>query len=319
MRKLIAVASGDWHLNDWKNYNKDRSRTLMGDMFLLHLLDLSEEKGIPILFTGDLFQTPKSLTNWMISHYIQFFLGVGKQYKGARVVGITGNHDESEGSSYVKSFFSISNGVCQCIDNNRICIGDTMVYGMPYDKSNKYMAANIEKIRHMDHEYKKILLIHTNLYGAQDPNGYEVDEVPNIPRNLGKFFSGIDLVLSGHIHKYGELWDGKVHMVGAPYHQRTSDSGTSMGYLNIYDDMTTEFVKYKAPEFKFCKDGEPLPDDYNWYITIPKAIVQEKEEETNFSNVSNKTEIAKEYCRAKGVKNRRRIKLLVDTLNETEE
>lgn len=319
MKKLIAIASSDWHINKWKTYNNPIDRLESSFLFIKELLEISHNKNIPILFSGDLFHIPGAITNRLLFEITVFLNWVKDKYPDAHVLGITGNHDMSDGASYINTFSLLFKPLLQCIDNKSISFGDGYkVIGIPFLKHNGGLAEAIEKFGKKD-GYKKILLIHTNLYGAKDPNGYEIDEVPNVPRNMGKFFSGYDLVLSGHIHKYDKLWKDRVIMVGAPYHQRTSDSGTTMGYLNVYEDLSTEFIHYKAPEFKFYPEGEPLPDNNNYWIPVPKLNIVKAESEGDFNNKSTKSKLAREYCKVNGVKNKRRKNLLIDTLNKTEE
>ena len=155
-----------------------------------------------------------------------------------------------------------------------------------------------------------------------DPNGYKVEEVPNIPQNMGEYFKDFDLVLCGHIHKPDMLWENKVYSIGAPYHQRSSDSGTDMGYWMLTENGKMRFKKYHAPEFKFFNEGEVPGDDYNYWIPIPseKSINEdgESEEPDEFTNINDKRTLAREYFRVKGLKDKRRLNLLISVLNNTE-
>lgn len=331
MKKAIALATGDWHLNDWKQFNENDRRIRVSDDFLHHILSLSHNEGIPILMTGDMFHTPDNLSNKLLDHYSDFFNKARVNYEKAMIYGITGNHDlrlNGEGYySYVKTFSKLHCPLISCIDNIRVGIyNDIMVCGIPYTKNNAGFKESMKKHLESYPDYRKILLIHTSLYGAKDPNGYEIDEVPGIDRNLGKMFKGFDLVLSGHIHLHSRLWKEKVYMVGAPYHQRSSDTGAVMGYMLIYDDLSTKFIYYKAPEFIFYSkgdlndQGEPLPDDFNYCIEKPKSSLRKGEDSQNtFSNIKDRTILAKEYFKLKGIKNKSRLNLLIKLLNSVEE
>lgn len=330
MRKLIGIASGDWHLNDWKQFNNDDRRIEVSDDFLLHILDKSHNLGVPILMTGDMFHTPDNLSNKILDHYSGFFRKAITDYPNARILAITGNHDmrlNDDGYySYVKTFSKTFSPLIQCIDYKQtVIINDVVVCGIPYIKDNLGYQGQLKKHSSSYPGYKKILLTHTNMYGAKDPNGYEITEVPNIDRNLGKTFKGFDLVLSGHIHLYSRLWKQKVYMVGAPYQQRTSDAGSIMGYMLVYDDLSTKFVYYKAPEFIYYSkgdvdpEGNPYPDGFNYCIEKPKSNLRKDDKGSNlFSNVKDRSNLAKAYFKVKEIKNNRRLNLLINLLNSIE-
>lgn len=319
-KQIIAIAFSDLHLNDWKQFNKNDRRIIVSDQFLLQMFQMSEELEVPALFTGDLFHTDQSLSNKILGHYMEFFEKAKNIYPKARVIGITGNHDSYKGYSYMRSFSYPYSPLLNCIDDDFVQINnDTVVIGIPYLKNNKGFNDRIEKFSKDLNEYRKILLIHTNLYGAKDPNGYEIDEVPGIPRNLGKYFKSFDLVLAGHIHKHDKLWGEKVYMIGAPFQQRSSDNNTDMGYLVIYEDLTIKFIPYEAPGFTYYNEGEPEPDDDNYHIMIPKVFTKTNGDSKGFSNSLKKDVLAREYFKVNELKNKKRLRLLIDILNKTEE
>lgn len=322
MAKLIAISTGDIHLSNWKQYNTEGQRLKVSAEYLAHIFRISHENNIPIYFTGDLFHTPDGLSNVEISYYFPLFQTLQRRYPNAKLLGITGNHDyvtDKEGnvSSYVQTLSSMFPDTIVCIDKDPIKWQGTLVCGIPYLKHNRGFD---EKVKHyQSFKQDKVLLIHTNLYGAKDPSGYEVDEVPNIPRNLGKFFKGFNLVLSGHIHKHANLWKDKIYMVGAPYQQRSSDSGTTMGYIEIYDNYMVKFIPYKAPEFRYYKEGEEKGNTYDYWIPIPKTDNFKKEAVQVFKANQSKETLAKEYCKVKGIKSKRRVTLLAHILNKADE
>lgn len=326
MRKLKAIAISDVHLNIWKAFNEGNRRLVVSDNFLEEVIKISDKEKIPILFSGDMFHTPGALPNGLLEYYTAFFKNMVLKYPYATILGISGNHDivgdSRKGKKYTSHYVSLCNtfpNLFKCLDYTSVFINNMVVSGIPYIKHNNgFKEALEEREKSLDKGFLNILLIHTNLYGAKDPSGYEIDEVPNIPRNLGKFFKPWDLVLCGHIHKHDQLWEGKVYMVGAPYQQRSSDSGERMGYLEVYSDGSVKRKYYDAPEFKYYNEGEPVPDDGNFWIEVPKELEIEREESGDFTNINNKAILAEEYFKVKGITNDRRLNLLIKTLNETE-
>jgi DNA repair exonuclease SbcCD nuclease subunit len=325
MAKLIGITSGDWHLNDWKQFNDGDRRLDAGYEFLDFIFKRANKNKVPIYFTGDLFHTPDALSNKLLDYYLIRLKSLSIKYPNVLLIGITGNHDlrlgaDSEYYSYVKTLSGVYPEFIKCIDNISYFHKGVTIHGIPYTKHNKGFNKSLEALRSgLDSDVTNILLIHTSLYGAKDPSGYEVEEVPNIPRNLGKFFKGFDLVLSGHIHKQSRLWKNKVYMVGAPYQQRSSDAGTEMGFMEIYDDCYTKFIPYSAPEFKFYTDGTEPGDNYNYWIKIPKAENFKKEVEVSFDVSQSRSKLAEEYCKIKGINNKRRISLLSDILTKADD
>ena len=318
MRKLIAIATGDWHVNDWKNHNEDNRRIQVSKGFITDIVSRSHYDRVPLLFSGDMFHTPEGLSNKLIATIFPFFRDLRDTYTEARILAITGNHDRvsKKGGyySYVKTLAYLFPPLIQCIDNTSTQFSNGRICGIPYLPHNKGMEDTLEEF--LEFPENKILLLHTNLYGAKDPSGYEIDEVPGIPRDMGRYFKDFRLVLSGHIHKPDELWKNHIVMIGAPYQQRSSDSGTTMGYWEVYSDFTVKFIPYQAPGFVYYSGEKPGGDDY--YIEVPSAEKFKKEYQGDFSNVNDKQSLAKEYCKAKGIESKERINLLIETLNLTE-
>jgi len=326
MKKLIAIAISDLHLYDWPQFNEDDKRMKVANNFLIQVTSLSEINNIPILFPGDLYHTPKGIDNKTYNFYNPLFRKLDEENK-VHIYGISGNHDLSERNTKEHRSPSLFLGACKAFSNlfksvefSRIEINRINIIGIPYIFHNIGFAELVEEAKEYIREgFPNILLIHCDLWGAKDPSGHEVNTVENIPRNLGKFFKGFDLVLAGHIHQYAELWDKKVYMVGAPYQQRKSDMGYKAGYLLIYDDLSIEFVKSNTPEFKTYFREEGHLDTFDYWIPIDKIKKRDKLEEKKFSSAMSKKSLAKQYLRAKGIDNPSKAKALIDILNKTDD
>lgn len=327
-RQLIALASGDWHLYNWNNFNKGGRRLNTSAYFISHILSEAEEHEIPILFTGDFGHTPDGITTKTFEFFSDVFRHSEDNFD-TKIMGISGNHDLSEVNTLDKPSPSIWSAMCNCfpkllqdisLKKDRIPGIDVMVYGIPYLTHNKGMADYIEKItpeldNYSDRGGRNILLIHSDIWGARDPSGREIGTTENIPRNLDKFFRSFDLVLAGHIHMYSELWDGKVFMVGAPYQQRKSDMGCKMGYLEIYNDLTVKFIEYDGPVFREYHEGESHEDDGNYWIKIPKPKLKDKDDTIKFTPKMNRGSMARKYIKKKGIKNKHKRDALIEILN----
>ena len=130
-------------------------------------------------------------------------------------------------------------------------------YGIPYLKyEDDFMVAldkavkTIEKSKENHPDAITILLVHQNLPGAKEPDGFEVES--DLPKNLYKKFKKFTWVLSGHIHKPQQIFSN-TYMLGATHQQDLGDMGCKMGYWYIYSNSAPEFIPSKLPEFKYYK------------------------------------------------------------------
>jgi len=315
-KKLIAYAASDLHFHDWKQFNEQDQRTQVTINVLANLMFLSDQDDVPILMPGDLFHTPKGLTTKTLVKFMTFMDTARESYPRAKVVGITGNHDGDINYSLWYAMSKAFPGMLLNADNWGWLINeDTHVYGLPYRRRNTGLVDAIKSMGQNDG--KKILLLHTELYGAPDPSGYGL--VPqNFPRESLALFKAFDLVLAGHVHKHTKV-KKNVYMVGAPNQQRKSDAGCDMGYLEIYNDFSVEFIKLDNPEFRFYKEGKEHEDTEDFWIEIPKPKKMKKNSEAEFGATMDKTKMAQQYAKETGLKSKRRIRALIEILNQTDD
>lgn len=318
MAEIIALASSDWHFHDWKQFNEKQHRTYITIGFMYDLFSRAQKLKVPIWFPGDLFHTPKGLSTKTLTLFNHTMRGFESEFDDVKIWGTTGNHDMDKGDSLYKAVVNAFPNMFQCIDNSSIVFDFKYeLYGIPYLRRNMGLVDKIDQFAKKDSPYKKILLLHTELYGAPDPSGYEPSP-QNLPRNLNALFKDFDLVLAGHIHKHTKVGDN-IYMVGAPNQQRKSDAGCKMGYLEIYDDLSVRFVNYHAPGFRYYKEGEGHEDTKDFWIEIPKPKKIKKQSQAEFKATMDKTTMAKRYAEETGVTSSRKINALVNILNATEE
>lgn len=325
MSKVIAIACADLHLYNWPQFNEDQRRLKVAYKFLTMLTGGARELQVPILFPGDLYHLFDRIDNVTYNFFNPLFQKLDSENK-VHIYGISGNHDLSEKNTKDYRSPSLFLGACKAFPNlfksvefTRVGIQTLNIMGIPYISHNVDFGEIVKEMREYIREgFHNILLIHCDLWGARDPSGREVNTVENIPRNLGKFFSGFDIVLSGHIHKYENLWKN-IYMIGSPYQQRKSDMGCKMGYLLIYNDLSVEFKVYPAPEFKIYDKEKGHPDTGDYWIPTVKIDKREKEEKRKFSTSMSKTSLAKSYLRAKGITNPTKVKALINALRKVED
>jgi len=282
MSKLIALAFSDFHLHLWE----PKERTAKQILFYNHLQNLAVRSKVPILFPGDFFHKWKSIDT-------ELFCMLYKLANFSPLYGISGNHDFKHKNSIENPSPSLFKGLCN-IKPNMVCIDDMRIYnigktteicGIPYLDGNIGFEGAIDNlITKLNPKLKSILMIHTDLPGAVDIGGREVDSVTNL-ENIYEKLSKFDLVLCGHIHK-PQILSQNVIMLGAPQAQRKQDLIEQFHYWEIYDDMTLF--------------PQPIPTQYQitWEI---KEEVKKKEIKDNkgksIKSSNSKRSIIRKYCK----------------------
>lgn len=319
-KKVIFVASSDWHLNKWPAFNENNRRMFYSlDQFRL-ISKVCRKYEVPHLFCADLIHKPKDIDNELNGLVGPFYQKYFEEYH-IPFIGIDGNHDMSHKNfvdkrspthldrfKLFKTFHNIS--------FNSFEHEGTVIWGIPYLNNNIGFEDTVKKYRkQLDPNKRNILLIHTDLPGALDTNGREVNTADNISPRLNRLFKGFDLVLSGHIHKPQQI-SNRVWMLGALQQQSRKDAGCEMGYWLIYDDNTVEFKPVKTyPQFKEYFKGEEKPDDFHYYDEVIPPT-KDVEEEGNFSTKNSKASLVKKYMKISGIKSRSKKELLLNLLTE---
>ena len=317
MKKLVAISFSDLHINNWQTkyrYDGDRLSDSIAPLTYLDLLAIN--KGVPLLFSGDLFHKPRSLDSEIIELAISKLSNLH-----SKIIGIDGNHDQRKPNTHknpVKGY----NEILSMVVPNMTCLtpdiyynnGNFVVHGIPYLKHNvgfKYYLGRIKK--NLSKDLPNILLIHTDLPGAITENGTSLGDVDNIRLNMFKEF---DLVLCGHIHKPQVIRKGIV-MVGAPYQQNLGDIGQERGYWEIYDDMSYKFIPLNniCPTYKrYNPDNEPKYPKQHIYVPKIKPTSIIKGSTKQFSTSNDRVSIAKAYLKTTKQKDKSKGSLLINLI-----
>lgn len=325
MKKVIAIAFSDLHINDWSKHNKDNLRTLNHFRVLSIIQDICKKHKCPALFCGDLFHKSENISQELLMMVQEHFSKLS-----FNCLAIEGNHDFYR----VSSIKNPTHGWVYLFSKNRLYLSwltdisfhkydlypttncKIMVYGVPYIDHNIGLNDYLHKLEFKD-GYKNILLLHTDYPGAEDTDGRRVDSVENLNLNILNRF---DLVLCGHIHKPQRL-SKKVYMVGAPIQQRRTDKNCKLGYWEIYEDLTLKFKELKGfPKFIDVESEDDVKDDGNYYTILPKPKTSENVITDNkISKQLSKRKLAKIYMKQKGIKDPNKEKLLIDILKKSEE
>jgi DNA repair exonuclease SbcCD nuclease subunit len=225
--------------------------------------------------------------------------------------------------SWVRSFSRIINDwKFMCIDRTFVDSNHNIrVFGLPYLNHNLGVHEILQSlVSNIDNTKTNILLTHMDLPGLMDTDGREVNtfESPDIKEEtLYELFGKFDLVLNGHIH-LPQKKEPNILTIGAPLQMRKSDSDAELGYWVIYREHQ-EFKELNLPKFKFFKKGETPwtetgEEQHYWIEVNPGAIISDHK--SPIITFDNRTKLAKNYCKLKGVDSKRKLNKLIKVLND---
>lgn len=315
MKKVIAIAFSDLHINDWSKFNTENSRTLNGFSVLHRIAKLCDRYKCPALFCGDLFHKPELMTQELRNITDRELSKLPSTFK---CYAINGNHDlyqvnsptnRKEGWVHILSrqFPWLTVVDFRTVEFPKLGFN---IHGVPYIDHNQGLGEYLKNVK------TDILLLHTDYPGATDTDGRIVDSAENLNINM---FKPYKLVLIGHIHKHQRLGK-KIYMVGAPQQQRRTDRNCEMGYMKIYEDFTCSFVPFDDyPKFIDVESQEEVKDDGNYYTVVPKTSREVKQTEHKITKQLSKKKLARLYMKQKGDQNKSRRKLLTKILIKSEQ
>jgi DNA repair exonuclease SbcCD nuclease subunit len=315
------IAFSDIHFHVWGNFNTHNRRVIAQMEIVERVFQIAHSRKCPILFLGDMFHDPDSLSNDLLSMVQPWFIELFNKYS-VHFFAISGNHDMKETNSFKRrspSYINtLSNSIrnFQNLDFHSITHEGMTYHGVPYITHNEGIMDYIESIE-LNPDTPNILLLHTDFRGQKDTNGMEVGKGTNInEKGLKKF----DVVLSGHIHKPGKLRDN-IYSVGSPCQLRVSDMGGEFGYWICRDNLKMDFKSFdKVPEFKYYSEGDKT-DDFNFWVKKPISDSQTFQELKTFS-LTDKQKVTSEYLNfiQEGSKTRKRYLLnLIKRIRVNEE
>lgn len=323
-RTLIGILFSDLHLEIYSRFNEGNRRLTNGIDVLRQTTLVSKQKKVPVFFAGDLFHKEEVLTNMILYHTLPAIQKYWGNHKYP-IYAISGNHDQCQQSlinkeciSYIGTISKIMPNVIN-MDFNHIELNkDIDVYGIPYITLDIGFLDYINNLK-LNKKKKNILMIHTTMPNAKDTNGMEIDS--HMDAEFYEACKVFDLVVCGHIHKPMSFKKGKTTyiQVGAPQHQRLTDKDCDMGYWEIYDDMSFEFIHMdKYPRFKLVNSIQEKEQDGNFYVVEPpKKEKVEIEKRRDFSKSNNVKQLAKNYCKEKSIKDKEKKQALIQSLNNT--
>lgn len=318
MKKVLAIAFSDLHINDFTKFNKDNERTLNHFRVIFLIRDLCKKYKCPAIFCGDLFHKPEIISNDLLNTTIDNFSKLDSDFK---IYAISGNHDmdksntfDNKSSSWLKTLSKVYKFL-ECIDYTSISLKGFTIHGVPYIDHNIGLNTYLKKLKLSD-DKPNILVLHTDYPGAKDTDGTEVNTVENLNTNI---LSRFDLVLMGHIHKPQRL-SKKVYMIGAPLQQRRTDRDCKLGYWIIYEDLTLKFIPFdNFPRFIDVSSENEIVEDGNYYTVIQNYTPSNNATEVNkiTRNISKKR-VVRRYLKEKGINDVKKRDLLYSIIKEVD-
>ena len=108
-------------------------------------------------------------------------------------------------------------------------------------------------------------------------------------------------------------------MIGAPNHQRRTDRDCELGYWKIYEDLSMKFIPLREfPKFIDVESEEDIKDDGNYYTVIPKKTSTPVNNKHKITKQLSKKSLAKRYLKEKGIDDKVKSNLLIETLKKVE-
>ena len=306
MKKVIAVAGADLHIHNWKQFNENGQRTLTSLDQLRLAARYCRKYSVPFLFCGDLFHNPQEISNKLNTLSKIAFKTFFEKPK-IPFVAISGNHDMSQinykdkpSPSHLGSFDTVFSSFYQIDFKSYEVDKNTMAWGIPYLNHNRGLDEAIESIKQDIKGMgikRNILMLHTDLPGAQETSGEVVNTAKNIDPKM-KVFKGFDLVISGHIHKHQRL-KKNVYMLGAMQQQSRKDKSCQMGISLIHADFSITFIPTNYPEFKTYKASEHPngpPDLFHYYDALPDEVDTEEEIRVSTRYLDNRVKLIEDWA-----------------------
>lgn len=156
------------------------------------IINYIKENKVDYLFiSGDLYEH-----NYIKKSTIEYINNCFKEIPNTKVFIAPGNHDPYILGSYYETYNFADNVYIFKENVKKIELEDVNVYGMAF--TSFYMdGINLDSIEILNHDKLNIFLIHCDLNGYKDENGFTYNNIGETKLKELKF----DYVAMGHIHK----------------------------------------------------------------------------------------------------------------------
>ena len=250
---MKAVIVGDIHLgkNSVEQVKKDKLFKSQ-ELFFNTLRDFCTKEGIKtILWTGDVFDTTKTVESNIIQYGVNLF---HKIFSDCQHHIILGNHclynrDSLEVSS-LACLENLSNVTVYRKPTRVDILGKKMLF-VPFLVSEIFskFSENIKKIGSQN----DAVLGHFDIIGAKMESGKD----SLVGLDMNSLLNNIKLTISGHYHNISEYVRGsnKIQYVGTPYQLTFGDAKQDRGFWTLDEEYNMEFIKNEV-SYEFIKINE---------------------------------------------------------------
>lgn len=238
MKKPIGVIITDTHL---KESNIETVKSIFRQA-----TEIAKGLGLTsISHGGDIFDSRRSQSQLILTSFRDILDQL--QEDGMLLKSIKGNHDCTEYSiskSFLEPFAHHPAFELYPISHSTQLPGRIMLHYLSHFSEIVYISHLTElSQKASDKNFNHILLTHTDVNSGRMNNGTIIHN--NITTDL---FAPFDLVLIGHWHDYQEMDNGRIKFIGAAL-QHNHGELTGKGATILYDDLSTEIVPLKYPQY----------------------------------------------------------------------
>jgi exonuclease SbcD len=240
MKQAIAVILADTHLKE-DNIEVNKS-------IYRQATQIAQDLGLSCIdHAGDIFNSRKAQSQLVLTTFKEILDELWNN--GIQLNSCVGNHDKTDYSaveSFLDPFTEHPAINLFPIDGNRK-IQDIFIHYLSYFSDDTYKYYYEEKCEDgfkKFSKYKNILITHIGISGAVMNNGTVIESDSINPC----LFEPFDLTLVGHYHDAQVLAGGRIKYIGASI-QHNFGELTGKGLTVLYDDLTTEIVPLKYPQY----------------------------------------------------------------------
>ena len=311
MSKVVIFS--DLHIHDYQNFNRKGERLENCLRVLDDIFGFADKHGIKIIiFSGDLFDTPKVLLTTVIHKTVDRFKNLFEKYPDITFYDITGNHDQPKknlpdfpaGSSadYLASvfpdrFINFDNKTIKVTENSYIT-------GIPYYEHPEHFSQKLTEHTQAIFQREPEGVVNDYLFIHQTPVGIGNKMIVTDTDPTDDRYSTFAHTYCGHIHKRMQLAENFT-IIGSPIHRDFGDVGEVKGFLVVNLDKPEKravfipLIDYPMFQSRY-EDEAPLDGESDNFVRVKPGIpitssVEEADDISKFSTALENEQIIQNY------------------------
>lgn len=238
MKKAIAAILTDTHLKE-DNIEVNKSIYKQATTIVKEL-DLNV-----IDHAGDIFNSRKSQSQLALTSFKDILDELWNE--GIVLNSCVGNHDKTSyggAESFLDPFSKHPAFNLYRICGGRPLTKEIFLSYLSFFSDEKYIECYNDLIKHGGKLKHNVLLTHIGIAGSVMNNGTVIQSDSIVP----SLFKDYDLTLVGHFHDFQVLAEGRIKYIGSSL-QHNFGELTGKGLTVLYDDLTTEIIPLKYPQY----------------------------------------------------------------------